>query len=62
MTKETFKQVRTQLGLTQKELALLLGVKHETLLKYERGSRNITKTIELLLDHIKRQRLNPTGN
>ena len=41
MDKEEIRRLREQLGLTQEEMARLLGVSHNTVQKWEGGQRNI---------------------
>lgn len=44
MEKEEIKQIRTELGLTQKELANKLGVTHISVWKWEKGRARPHKT------------------
>jgi transcriptional regulator with XRE-family HTH domain len=47
MTGRRFKQIRTALGLTQAELAKLLGVWPNTVAVWERGEKPIPGPVEL---------------
>jgi transcriptional regulator with XRE-family HTH domain len=49
MTGKRFKQVRTQLGLTQAQLAELLGVWANTVAVWERGEKPIPGPVELAM-------------
>ncbi len=46
------KQRREKLGLTQAQLAELLGVKENTVYRWESGRLPISKTVELALERI----------
>ena len=49
MTGRRFKQVRTALGLTQAQLAKLLGVWPNTVAVWERGEQPISGPVELAM-------------
>ena len=49
MTGRRFKQVRTTLGLTQAQLAKLLGVWPNTVAVWERGEKPIPGPVELAM-------------
>lgn len=49
MSPAKIKKIRTKLGLTQAELAEMIGVAKLTLSQYETGFRNPNKTVILLL-------------
>ena len=49
MTGRRFKQVRTALGLTQAQLAKLLGVWPNTVAVWERGEKPIPGPVELAM-------------
>jgi transcriptional regulator with XRE-family HTH domain len=50
-----FKRKRISLGLTQTELAEILDVKPNTVSRYETGTLNISKTVELALEAIEKR-------
>lgn len=52
MTPQEFKQIRSELGLTQVKIAEALGVTWRTVARYESGERPITRTIAILLGFI----------
>jgi len=52
ITKEKFKEVRTKLQYTQRELSEMLGVTITSISRYENGERAISRTISLLLNRI----------
>ena len=52
ITKEKFKEVRTELQYTQRELSEMLGVTITSISRYENGERAISRTISLLLNRI----------
>jgi transcriptional regulator with XRE-family HTH domain len=49
MTGKRFKQIRLELGLTQKQLAKLLGVWTNTVAVWDRGDKPIPTTVELCM-------------
>ena len=49
MSGEELRECREQLGLTQAELAHEVGVRSDTLSRWERGERKIPKTVEILV-------------
>ena len=49
MTKDEFKQIRTQLGLTQEQLAREIGVTLGAVQKWELGLRGISGPVARLL-------------
>jgi transcriptional regulator with XRE-family HTH domain len=49
MTGRRFKQVRTKLGLTQAQLAKVLGVWPNTVALWDRGDKPIPTTVELCM-------------
>jgi transcriptional regulator with XRE-family HTH domain len=49
MTGKRFKQIRLKLGLTQKQLAKLLGVWTNTVAVWDRGEKPIPTTVELAM-------------
>ena len=49
MTGKRFKQIRLALGLTQKQLAKLLGVWTNTVAIRDRGEKPIPTTVELAM-------------
>lgn len=57
MTKEEFKQIRKDLGMTQEEFASLLGYSdRQIILRKENGLRGISKQDEIIIDlHSKMQ-------
>lgn len=48
------KQKRENLGLTQTELADILGVKMNTVYRWESGILSVPKSIELAMDTVER--------
>jgi transcriptional regulator with XRE-family HTH domain len=52
MEKEVMKKRREALGFTQTELAAALGVKENTVYRWESGRLPISKTVELALERI----------
>jgi transcriptional regulator with XRE-family HTH domain len=50
MTGRRFKQIRLKLGLTQAELAKLLGVWPNTVAVWERGEKPIPGPVELAMN------------
>jgi len=52
MNKEQFKDIRTQLHYTQRDLSEMLGVTITSISRYENGERKISKTVSLLLSRI----------
>jgi transcriptional regulator with XRE-family HTH domain len=55
MTPEDFKEIRNNLGLTQKEMAEALRLKTDRAIsQYETGERGISGPISLCLDYIKK--------
>jgi transcriptional regulator with XRE-family HTH domain len=49
MTGKRFKQIRLELGLTQKQLGKLLGVWTNTVAVWDRGDKLIPTTVELCM-------------
>jgi transcriptional regulator with XRE-family HTH domain len=49
MTGKRFKQIRLALGLTQKQLATLLGVWENTVAHWDRGDKPIPGPVELAM-------------
>jgi transcriptional regulator with XRE-family HTH domain len=49
MTGERLRECRERLGLTQAELAHEVGVRSDTLSRWEREERKIPKTVEILV-------------
>ena len=49
MTGKRFKQIRLTLGLTQKQLATLLGVWENTVAHWDRGDKPIPGPVELAM-------------
>jgi transcriptional regulator with XRE-family HTH domain len=49
MTGEELRECRERLGLTQAELAREVGVRSDTLSRWERSERKIPKTVEILV-------------
>ena len=49
MTGKRFKQIRLELGLTQKQLAKLLGVWTNTVALWDRGDKPIPGPVELCM-------------
>jgi transcriptional regulator with XRE-family HTH domain len=49
MTGEELRECRERLGMTQAELAREVGVRSDTLSRWERGERKIPKTVEILV-------------
>lgn len=49
MNKQEYKEIRIELGLSQLELARLVGVTRETINKRERGLNVITQEAELAI-------------
>jgi transcriptional regulator with XRE-family HTH domain len=49
MTGKRFKQIRLALGLTQKQLATLLGVWENTVAHWDRGDNPIPGPVELAM-------------
>jgi transcriptional regulator with XRE-family HTH domain len=52
MTKEELKKIRTDLGLTQKEMAGRLGIGRRMYAYVESGTRQLSKASLMLLDGI----------
>lgn len=46
MTKEEFKQIRTDLGLSQRKFAELLGQNYRSIQRYESGEWPVTKKVK----------------
>lgn len=57
MNGEQLKQQRKDLGLTQKELGIELGVDMNTIYRYEKDRLPISKTIEILLNTIRAKKV-----
>jgi len=49
MTGKRFKQIRTRLGMTQAELAELLGVWTNTVAHWDRGDKDIPGPVDLAM-------------
>lgn len=49
------KQKRENLALTQAELAEILGVKPNTVARWERGILSVPKTVELAMETVERK-------
>jgi DNA-binding transcriptional regulator YiaG len=49
MTGKGFRQIRTKLGLSQSQLAKLLGVWPNTVAVWDRGEKPIPQTVELCM-------------
>jgi DNA-binding XRE family transcriptional regulator len=49
MTAEQYRSTRASLGLTQAELAELLGVSRDTIIRRESGESQITREIEVAI-------------
>jgi transcriptional regulator with XRE-family HTH domain len=52
LTKEQFKQIRTELQYTQKEMSELLGITIRAISYYESGQRPVSKTVSILMKRI----------
>lgn len=52
MTSENFKIARLAMGMTQNTLAKRLGVSRSNIIRYEKDSTGISRTIEILLFRI----------
>lgn len=46
------KELRAKLNLTQKEFGERIGMQQQTILKYERGERNIPLNVQLLIRYM----------
>lgn len=57
MEKDEFKQRRERLGLTQVELANLLGYASNTVSRYETGTLDIPKYMELVLEALEHRQI-----
>jgi DNA-binding transcriptional regulator YiaG len=56
MTPEQFKQARLHLGVYQTELCALMGKCVRTIRSYESGEYPIPKSMELLINHLLKQK------
>ena len=52
LTKEQFKQIRTELQYTQREMAELLGITIRAISYYESGQKPVSKTVSILTKRI----------
>jgi transcriptional regulator with XRE-family HTH domain len=52
MTGPELRKARERLGLTQAEMAPLLGVTANSLARLERDERTVTRTMELLVGYV----------
>jgi len=50
MTGKRFKQIRLHLGLTQSQLAKVLGVQPNTVAMWDRGEKRVTGPVELAMN------------
>lgn len=57
MRGEELKQHREELGMTQKQLGVELGVDLNTIYRYEKNRLKISKTIEILLNNVKQEKV-----
>lgn len=55
MEGKELKQKREELGLTQTELAQILGVKMNTVYRWESGILQVPKSIELAMETVERK-------
>lgn len=55
MNGESLKEARNLIGLTQSELAEILGVKPNTVARWERGLLSVPQAIELAMETVIRQ-------
>ena len=53
MDKEEFKQIRQELGLSQRKMAKLIGRNYRTLQRYEYGQWNITEEVADMVNKLK---------
>ncbi len=53
MDKEEFKQIRQELGLSQRKMAKLIGRNYRTLQRYECGQWNITEEVADMVNKLK---------
>ncbi len=58
MENTELKSIRENLGLTQTELAEILGVKMNTVYRWESGILNVPKSIGLAMETVKRKEQN----
>lgn len=58
MTKEELKKWRKKMGLTQHELAQLLGYRKYAVMKWEQGKNPVPEWLELIALLIKREHIN----
>jgi len=56
MTPEQFKQARLDLGVSQTRLCALVGKCVRTIRSYESGEYPIPKSMELLINHLLKQK------
>ncbi len=52
-----FKEIRDELGMTQAQIAEQLGVKENTVYRWEAGRLPISKTVALALAHLERMKM-----
>jgi transcriptional regulator with XRE-family HTH domain len=55
MRGEELKEVRTQLGLTQEELGERLGVRNNTVWRWEHEQRGIPETVARLVQYLAKE-------
>ena len=56
MTGDELRNKREELGMTQEQLAVALGVAPNTVARWERGERNIPPYLSLALQTVERER------
>ena len=52
LTKEQYKQIRKYLQYSQEEFGKMLGINKISVSRHERGEREISKTISILINRI----------
>lgn len=60
ITGKEIRELREKAGLTQSDLAEILGYRREEINRFENGKRDIPLSVQIILSHIKLKKLDKT--